>query len=350
MLNEYAVEPRVLRCLSDVKLIASCFGIDHGRIIAEYPSKWLKMVYENLPSTIPDVEKSRIQLILEKLKPSILSRFGSDWDKTKDWTKNAYQEHSRYPFRAIITADPVSSSFCLCFDEIGSTCKEAANGEQPKDDLWTVHHSKYIQRSASEMAEVARFLLERSMKIRLIDPHFDPTVWRFMNPFKRFMEIIVNRAEFKQRAQSTVSVALRRVTVEVHTSDSCSAEYLAKGIRKLLDQIPSCEQVDVSVVTWSKASLHNRYVLTDIGGVTFGAGLDEFCDYSETSVRADVVTLLSTEVRAQLWNEYDYCGSSNPSLKNNLVFKERCEVNPTPPVTGKSPISLERKPIGKKRR
>ena len=47
--------------------------------------------------------------------------------------------------------------------------------------------------------------------------------------------------------------------------------------------------------------LHNRYILTGIGGVSFSTGLDEG-DLGQT----DDVSRLSADTYSQRWDDYDY--------------------------------------------
>nr|MEC4583581.1 hypothetical protein [Candidatus Parabeggiatoa sp.] len=48
--------------------------------------------------------------------------------------------------------------------------------------------------------------------------------------------------------------------------------------------------------------MHNRYILTDIGGVLFGTGLDDDNDGESTST--DDVTLLDESAYKQHWKKY----------------------------------------------
>ena len=53
----------------------------------------------------------------------------------------------------------------------------------------------------------------------------------------------------------------------------------------------------VRVVRWRSGELHNRYVLTDVGGISFGQGLDQA---SDTAQQEDVVTLLDKGLAEEL--------------------------------------------------
>ena len=63
----------------------------------------------------------------------------------------------------------------------------------------------------------------------------------------------------------------------------------------LCDVIPL--GMKVRFCRWSHAQLHNRYILTDVGGLKFGQGLDQAGD---TEPQEDHVTLLGQQEAAAL--------------------------------------------------
>ena len=59
--------------------------------------------------------------------------------------------------------------------------------------------------------------------------------------------------------------------------------------------------VTMSVVRWEKEQMHNRYIVTERGGVMFGHGLDQD---DATPVGHDTVTLLDNATCAELMQDY----------------------------------------------
>jgi hypothetical protein len=57
----------------------------------------------------------------------------------------------------------------------------------------------------------------------------------------------------------------------------------------------------LKVIRWLKDQMHNRYIITDRGGVIFGHGLN--CDYSHP-VGYDTVSLLDDKTCEELRIEY----------------------------------------------
>jgi hypothetical protein len=68
------------------------------------------------------------------------------------------------------------------------------------------------------------------------------------------------------------------LTVEIHVNDELEAGYFKTQCRQCLPQIIP-NGVRVLVAQWREKQqgekLHNRFILTDIGGVSFGIGLDD---------------------------------------------------------------------------
>jgi hypothetical protein len=64
--------------------------------------------------------------------------------------------------------------------------------------------------------------------------------------------------------------------------------------------------------------LHNRFILTEYGGLEFGTGLDEHDGSARTH---DIVHLLEPEPYKVTWEEYQ-CGSSKfPLIEDDLIVE-----------------------------
>ena len=109
-----------------------------------------------------------------------------------------------------------------------------------------------------------------------------------------------------QRFFSALTHKLRGFTIELHTEDRDDTPSWTEFRKECKDKLPSIipEGLTLTVYRWKKRDggerLHNRYILTDIGGVFFGIGLDEG-NLGETD---DVVRFRADSYR-QRWNDYD---------------------------------------------
>src|SRR5438445_10672169 len=101
MLKEYALQPELLSSWPVFRYLSDKFGYGRGRVIAEYATKWRKMVYESLGNCKP-MEKKRIEAGLIKLRSALYPRpWSYKWDEDKGWLDNAIGEHAKRPFCAI---------------------------------------------------------------------------------------------------------------------------------------------------------------------------------------------------------------------------------------------------------
>jgi len=107
--------------------------------------------------------------------------------------------------------------------------------------------------------------------IVFVDPYFRPARVANRRPLEAFLRAAVHARSTKMPAR-----------VEVHTSlseDRCGTrEYFEHQCQQ---NLPRCipEGARLAVLRLRERpggqQLHNRYILTDVGGLVFGAGLDE---------------------------------------------------------------------------
>jgi hypothetical protein len=60
MLHEYALEPALLDNWKDFRYFTEKFCVSRGRMIARYPKRWKRLVYESL-SNCGEIERKRIE-------------------------------------------------------------------------------------------------------------------------------------------------------------------------------------------------------------------------------------------------------------------------------------------------
>ncbi len=255
MINEYALEPSLLSNWKDFRYFVEQFGIPNGRLISRYPKIWKRLVYESL-SECGDREKKRIEEALTRIDDKLLPR-NNKWDNQKNWLANAEEEHERQPFHAIIArGNPRKNTDVLEADDINESTL-----------LWHNPTEIIIKRKANDMAQAVASLLRISKVIMLIDPHFGPEVARYRRSLHEFLVATINNRTIP---------ALK--TIEIHTSAKAKRDYFR---RECLKRLPSIipDGIEVRVIRWNELQggeqFHNRFILTDLGGVAFRTGLDE---------------------------------------------------------------------------
>ena len=89
--------------------------------------------------------------------------------------------------------------------------------------------------------------------------------------------------------------------VRVHSLAKSTLEFFEASARQMAARLPS--SISVEFARWEQRDggdlIHNRYVLTDLGGVSFGVGIDAGRD-GET----DDVQLLAPATYARRWAQY----------------------------------------------
>jgi hypothetical protein len=267
MLYEYALEPTLLNNWEDFRYFAEKFGVSRGHMISRYPKRWKRMVYESL-SNCGEIERKRIEEGLSRLDDRLLTRH-YEWNPRQDWLTNAEMEHLQRPFHAILArTNPKQRDFVLEGDSVDET-----------HPLWNVGLTHVISLTARQMGACVALLLRVSKEIMFIDPYFRPQELRHRRPLEAFLSAVLEKRD-----------GMLPTRIEIHTGDSLGYDYFKTECEQRLPSLIP-EGIQVHIVRWREKDggekLHNRYFLTDIGGVSFGVGLDDGAD-GET----DEVTLL----------------------------------------------------------
>ncbi len=179
MIKEYALQPDLLSSWQVFRYLFDKFGSGRGRVIARYPRRWARMVYDSLGHCKP-VEKQRIVEGLIRLKPALYPRH-HEWDRDKGWLDNAIEEHAKRSFCAIIAQDNPNG--------IAAVIREA-DLDEADEPRWQAERQRRIERTATEMAACAEPLLRNAKHIQFIDPHFNPQAQRFKRPLQAFLQIV----------------------------------------------------------------------------------------------------------------------------------------------------------------
>ncbi|TYO99683.1 hypothetical protein EDC39_102208 [Geothermobacter ehrlichii] len=285
MLKEYALEPDCLKEWSTFRYLIENFGVPQGRLIAEFPKKWLRMVYESCGS-FSFQQKQKLQIELTRIKKYGLCKTSRPYDGELEWLENAFRQQAENPFHAIIASEAVPENHVLAAEEVSAV-----------DPLWNVQRTKVVPRRADDMALAVSKFLSIAKHIIFVDPHFGPENSRYRRAFRAFLQV------------ATQNRNAGMPLVEVHTSAKSTKEFFRQECQnKLTRLIPA--GLTVRFVRWAARDggqpLHNRYILTDVGGVSFQHGLDEGRD-GET----DDVALLDQQNYQQRWSEY---AGENPAF------------------------------------
>ena len=256
LFHEYALDPRLLNNWKDFRYFADAFGWSKGRLISRYPRRWKALVYDQLGECTP-VEKLKIVERLKNIDEKIIQRSESEWNPAEpDWLTNAEIEHVARPFyRLIASENPRANDDVLLGEELDED-----------DEAWRLKTVIEVNRDATKMADAVSTLLRTSRSICLIDPHFAPEMPRYIRTL----------ATFVSAALEGRTVALDRL--EYHLLNKSTDEFFETQCTDTVCPIlpPGLE---VLFVRWESKpggeALHDRFILTERGGVRFTVGLDD---------------------------------------------------------------------------
>lgn len=275
MFKEIAVDPvAVATSFRDLSYVVEKFGIPEGRLIARFPKHWRRLAYLAAEARHKGtVELSRIQERLRRIDDSaFISRNRPGEGCDADWLGAAIAEHGRLPFDGIIASAQRPEPFVVKLDEL--------DGGHP---VLAAARQKHVERRAAAMADVCGPILTHARHVKLVDPHFEANAPRFRNPFHAFLA---------KMPDGTL--------VDVFQGDSDDAPVAVGQIDRALRAL-DMRGCKVRLFLRPQAAMHNRFVLSNLGGVSFGTGLDE--DFGGERVD-DLVAILEQGPWRTEWNRY----------------------------------------------
>lgn len=280
MIYELAVEPGMLNTWERFRYVTEKFGISNGRLISRYPKRWKALVYESLKDATA-LERKRIEVKLQNIDDKMQSRT-HEWDTGLDWLLNAETEHGKRPFHAILaTSNARRHRDVIAYSDLDESVAP-----------WKVEREKVVQRSASALAAEVAPLLRIARDIVFIDKHFDPYKPRVRNTLRAFLEVCLTGRPADLKIQRLEFHTLFRPEIY---------DFVGECRRQLPGRIPI--GVSLRIVRWRERlageGMHNRYILTERGGVRLAWGLDE-----GVAAQTDDISLLEENVFSARWKQY----------------------------------------------
>lgn len=295
MIYEFAVDPVVVATWYRRELgrfFAREFGVGTPRIMSRFPQSWKTRVWEEFrrSGNCTDLNERRMTAILKDVSAKMIKRPALSWDDSKSWLANTESEHCVAPFHAIVSNEnPRSHERVLHSGSIDH-----------QTSMWYLPTQRRVLRAASNLQEIVSPMLQIASTILFVDPHFS-TIPRYIQPFNRYFREIVD-SRYRGRSSRPSSAVFPHI--EIHRSEKRKRSRNDLSLSKMADILP--HQLSALVYTLRRSndgqSLHNRYILTDVGGLEFPHGLDE--GTSHPSDDYDDVLLLEEDIYRQLWSQY----------------------------------------------
>jgi hypothetical protein len=262
LIHAFAIEPKAAAAWGrreSFRFIYDKFGLGTPRVLLELPvfKNWKREVYRAATDLgLSQEDLVRIAELFRIFSEHKCRRHDTpEYDGTAQWLENAEREYDRRSFAAIIaTTNPRNQPGVFIDDRLGSATPP-----------WDCPTGVAPSRTAAEFVTTVSAILANSSVLHLVDPHFRPDRDRHSDVLIAVMAALAIR-------RSAVS------NVHVHCSDEdLGLEFFEQKAASLAPRIPT--GMSVKFTRWRERTggekLHNRYILTDLGAISFGVGLDE---------------------------------------------------------------------------
>ena len=268
MYHEYAIHPECFSKWENCRFFCAQMGWDNGRLLSVYPKNWFKKAYESIEAC-GEMEKKNIVENLTLLKKyKSIKRYNAVYNDVVSWEENCLKQHSEIPYRGIVSNNETSSAKIVKSKDI-----------HINHEKWKLN-TQITRRNAEDIARRFSLLLKASKRILFVDPYIRAADDRFMRVITRCI----------MTAMDSIYRDKEYPIIEIHTKikDSMHAELklaVNNFTRNLPEKLPKGIEVDVKI--WGNKpggdEFHDRFILTDLGGIFIGAGLSEGRDYSYTA-------------------------------------------------------------------
>jgi hypothetical protein len=230
--------------------------------------------------TLPPVKANSIRNWLSVPSGGADTRFirsRADYNANEPWLSNAELQAEHF-------------DLILCAQKLGVSNAILADPDLDylTDPRFKLDTQNRVPRNAASLIECVWPLVRISTCVRIVEPNFVPTEVRFMRP----LECLVDRLYAEQS---------RIKLVELHVSRP--AGFSNTTIRNFHSQIDPILRsgYQLRVFFWADGSerLHERYVLTDFGGIESSWGWDEGSATETTPVK-----ILEEHIWKKEWARY----------------------------------------------
>ncbi|MFT5730220.1 MAG: hypothetical protein ACI8PB_004398 [Desulforhopalus sp.] len=271
MIYEYAVDPALITTEEKAVFLLESFGLDKGRLVSELKSKqWQRLALDTIrefgggPVARKRLKEALVMLLRQKAFYIRQQNAGGG-----SWLSLAQSAHSAWPYRGILmeSYDGLEEHYLVKDIQLS------------QNDKWAIPASVTVDRDANNMLEAVKPLLTNAREVVLVDRNFRLTNHRG-SPMGRFKNVLLKIVDFL--ANKPYGPSVRKLTYHIgdeHYSESNLSSELNGFVAS---HLPSNFKLEFSI--WPKGELHDRYLLTNIGSLDCGIGLDEFSGSSDRTV------------------------------------------------------------------
>lgn len=283
MLHEFAVEPALLGDWHAFHYLHEKFGVPQARVISEYPKKWRRMVYDAAEG-FTEIQRKILEEWMAD-KASFLVPSGRAYTQPDNWLKSAEIAHAEKPFHAVLARENPRSHPVVI------------SAEQPVTEKHPLFHCPRecaMPKTVTGYVAVSRSLLQYSRLVIFIDPYFK-AVKEWGEPLGAMLACLPSE------------VALLRYVTTASPNGETPSFRRSELVKNLPRFLPHDISLEVVLLTKNSGrDTHNRFILTERGGLKFPWGFDALESSPE-----DTVNLMEKEIYQAKFAEYlDLSGHS----------------------------------------
>ena len=279
MLSEHFVEPEFLIEAAskprNYKDFLREFGRQSPRVIGEIQKfrKFESKVLDTQGQDAPELAKGRLIEILSTIREKCLVSRELQYDGEKGFLENFIVAHQKIPANVFCMGQTYEPLY-VGIEHVFSSHFDA--GIDP------LRNQMVVRKSIDEMIDAVRDFLRLSKKITFVDPYFSDRS-KMLNPMLRFIEAACKASPTKEK-HIRILFRAREQAPSVHLIMDKLTQALdcrALGLTSL--EVVALNERAIE----PKEKLHNRYIISDLGALIWGIGLDE----DTSSVSDDVVLM-----------------------------------------------------------
>lgn len=292
MIHEYALDPELLKDWAnndrDYYEFFREYGLGTPRLSSSFPkqnrSKFRSFYLQKSPSNTQSLQAQRYVEMVRYLAEALVCRDGFECDASVDWYENVLAEDARKPFYGVLASTPMGNPRCLTVETMYSN-----------NSIWHHQRQALVTRTYDSCSPLLRDMLRLAKdKVLFVDPYG----WN--QRAIDFIGRLINDA-FNRRVHSAVPELILCFKPK-RDGGSPGAAYVKEEIEKRIVTPPPELQLQVYELENREGDdvFHNRYLLTELGGVSLGNGID----LSENEAHTDDLTLLERNIYDEKWRRF----------------------------------------------
>lgn len=259
MIHAFALEPKLVATWGkreEYRFVCDKFGLGTPRALLELPAfrKWKRAVYLAANElALSQKEMTRIELLFKIFEDHKCRRADSAYDGLLTWLENAESEYDRRPFAAIVAAqNPRGHDAVLASEQLDG-----------RSARWACEVGASPARTADALTAALSAMVVNCKTLHLVDPHWGPENARHSKVLEALMELLATHGHSPE-------------VIRVHCLLKSDLAFFELHAAQMAARLPN--GCTIEFARWKQKDggekLHNRYVLTDLGGVSLGVGIE----------------------------------------------------------------------------